>query len=89
MGTILLKGAQLVTMNAEEEVFIGDLLIEDNKIKEIADHIDVQADQVIDARGKVLLPGFIQTHIHLCQTLFRGRADDLGQWIGFVNVFGR
>lgn len=36
MGTILLKGAQLVTMNAEEEVFIGDLLIEDNKIKEIA-----------------------------------------------------
>lgn len=77
MGTILLKGAQLVTMNAEEEVFIGDLLIEDNKIKEIAAHIDMQADQVIDARGKVLLPGFIQTHIHLCQTLFRGRADDL------------
>lgn len=77
MGTILLKGAQLVTMNAEEDIFTGDLLIEDNKIKEIAEHIDVQADQVIDARGKVLLPGFIQTHIHLCQTLFRGRADDL------------
>src|SRR5690606_19039124 len=28
-------------------------------------------------KGKVLLPGFVQTHIHLCQTLFRGRADDL------------
>ena len=34
MGTILLKGAQLVTMNAEEDIFTGDLLIEDNKIKD-------------------------------------------------------
>ena len=31
----------------------------------------------IDARGGYVLPGFIQTHIHLCQTLFRGYADDL------------
>ena len=31
----------------------------------------------IDARGGYVLPGFIQTHIHLCQTLFRGFADDL------------
>src|SRR4030095_15374278 len=30
-----------------------------------------------DARGGYVLPGFIQTHIHLCQTLFRGYADDL------------
>ena len=34
-------------------------------------------DRVIDARGGYVLPGFIQTHIHLCQTLFRGYADDL------------
>ena len=33
--------------------------------------------RVIEARGSYLLPGFIQTHIHLCQTLFRGYADDL------------
>ena len=32
---------------------------------------------VIDAAGDYLLPGFIQTHVHLCQTLFRGYADDL------------
>ncbi|MBO0799631.1 MAG: 5'-deoxyadenosine deaminase, partial [Blastocatellia bacterium] len=32
---------------------------------------------VIDARGRILLPGFVQTHIHLCQTIFRGAADDL------------
>ena len=38
---------------------------------------DERADRIIDAHGAFLVPGFIQTHIHLCQTLFRGYADDL------------
>lgn len=33
--------------------------------------------QVVNAEDKILIPGFIQTHLHLCQTLFRGLADDL------------
>ncbi len=77
MGSIMIRQAQMVTMNATEEVFIGDLLIENNKIVKMAPHLDDHADQEIDGRGKTLLPGFIQTHIHLCQTLFRGRADDM------------
>lgn len=77
MGSIMIRQAQMVTMNASEEVFIGDLLIENNKIVKMAHHLDDHADQEIDGRGKTLLPGFIQTHIHLCQTLFRGRADDM------------
>lgn len=77
MGSIMIRQAQMVTMNASEEVFIGDLLIENNKIVKMDRHLDDHADQEIDARGKTLLPGFIQTHIHLCQTLFRGRADDM------------
>ena len=36
-----------------------------------------KADIVIDAPDCAVLPGFVQTHIHLCQTLFRGAADDL------------
>ena len=36
-----------------------------------------RADTVIDASGALVLPGFVQTHVHLCQTLFRGYADDL------------
>ncbi|HEX8355121.1 MAG TPA: 5'-deoxyadenosine deaminase, partial [Pyrinomonadaceae bacterium] len=35
------------------------------------------ADVTVDARGCAVLPGFVQTHVHLCQTLFRGAADDL------------
>lgn len=77
MGSIMIRQAQMVTMNDQEEVFIGDLLIENNKIVKMAPHLDDHADQEIDGRGKTLLPGFIQTHIHLCQTLFRGRADDM------------
>jgi len=34
-------------------------------------------DATIEASGALVLPGFVQTHIHLCQTLFRGYADDL------------
>lgn len=36
-----------------------------------------KADIVVDATGKLVLPGFVQTHVHLCQTLMRGAADDL------------
>jgi 5-methylthioadenosine/S-adenosylhomocysteine deaminase len=78
MSKILIKGAQLVTMNQQEEILFGDLLMEDNRIIQIGNDLeDIGVDQIIDGRGKVLLPGFVQTHIHLCQTLFRGRADDL------------
>ncbi len=77
VGSILIRQAQLVTMNESEDVFIGDVLVEHNKITKIGTHLDDHADREIDARGKTLLPGFIQTHIHLCQTIFRGRADDM------------
>lgn len=42
-----------------------------------AAHRETRFDDTVDAGGAYLLPGFIQTHIHLCQTLFRGMADDL------------
>lgn len=35
------------------------------------------ADEQIDCRGRIVLPGLIQSHVHLCQTLFRNLADDL------------
>jgi 5-methylthioadenosine/S-adenosylhomocysteine deaminase len=33
--------------------------------------------RVVDARGCAVIPGFVQAHVHLCQVLFRGRADDM------------
>ena len=77
MTSIVFKQAQIVTMDEQDTVLIGDVLVEGDRIAAVAEHIDETGHEVIDARGKILLPGFIQTHIHLCQTLFRGRADDL------------
>src|SRR5881398_1640392 len=75
--SILIKGGTIVTMDANDSVVRGDLLIRDGRIAEIDEKIGSDADETIDGRGRVLLPGFVQTHIHLCQTLFRGAADDL------------
>ncbi len=63
-------------MDDTDSIVPGDLLIRDGLITSIGQTGET-ADIVIDASGCVVLPGFVQTHIHLCQTLFRGSADDL------------
>jgi 5-methylthioadenosine/S-adenosylhomocysteine deaminase len=64
-------------MDQSNSIVHGDVLIRDGRIAEIGKRINAEADETIDARGCAVLPGFVQTHIHLCQTLFRGAADDL------------
>lgn len=63
-------------MDAKDSIVKGDLLVRDGRIENIGGDA-AEADMVIDAAGCAVMPGFIQTHIHLCQTLFRGAADDL------------
>ncbi|MTI68530.1 MAG: 5'-deoxyadenosine deaminase [Firmicutes bacterium] len=77
MNKLLIKNGTIVTMNKEREIFKGDVLVEGNKIKKVSKDIEVEADQIIDASEKVIIPGLIQTHIHLTQALYRGQADDL------------
>ncbi|WP_407310384.1 5'-deoxyadenosine deaminase [Desulfosporosinus sp. SB140] len=74
---ILFKNAKIVTMNAGREIIDGDLLVDGSQIAAVEQTIEQPADQVIDLHGDLIIPGLIQTHIHLCQTLFRGQADDL------------
>jgi 5-methylthioadenosine/S-adenosylhomocysteine deaminase len=75
--SILIKNGTIVTMNAGKSIMRGDLLIRDGRIAEVGATNATKTDEVIDASGCAVLPGFVQTHIHLCQTLFRGAADDL------------
>lgn len=77
MSTLLIKNGKIVTMNANRDIFEGDILVKDKKIVRIASSIDESADKIIDATNKLVIPGLIQTHVHLTQTLFRGQADDL------------
>src|ERR1043166_3802029 len=74
--SILIKNGTIVTMDEKNSIVSGNVLIRDGRIAEIGD-IGTDADETIDASNCAVLPGFVQTHIHLCQTLFRGTADDL------------
>ncbi len=75
---IIIRNAILVTMDDRRRILKNfSLAIEDGRIVEISEKIKCEADFEIDANGKVVLPGLINTHTHLAMTLFRGSADDL------------
>jgi len=76
VASILIKNGSLVTMDPSNSIVRGELLIVDGKIASVGGS-GHSADVVIDATGCAVIPGFVQTHIHLCQTIFRGAADDL------------
>ncbi len=71
--TILIKNSTIVG----EDVRRGSVLIEDDRIVDITRKGSTGADEVIDAEGKVLIPGLVNTHTHLSMSLMRGLADDL------------
>jgi 5-methylthioadenosine/S-adenosylhomocysteine deaminase len=77
MKRVLIKNGHLVTMNKKRDVTFGDVLIEGDRIGAIGPHIEADGCEIIDAAGQVVIPGLIQTHIHLTQSLLRGQADDL------------
>ena len=86
---LLLHSGRVVTMDGARRILDADVLIEDGRIKTIgrsggggqkanaAVGGGRSKPTTIDCSGLVILPGLIQAHIHLCQTLFRGLADDL------------
>ncbi|HEX8706854.1 MAG TPA: amidohydrolase family protein, partial [Pyrinomonadaceae bacterium] len=74
--SILIRNGTLLTIDGDDSVLSGDLLVRDGRIESVGPTAE-SADEVIDASGCAVLPGFVQTHVHFCQTLFRGSADDL------------
>jgi 5-methylthioadenosine/S-adenosylhomocysteine deaminase len=76
-GSILIRHATIVTLNDRFDIIDGAVVVRNGRIASVGPDPGGRYDTVIDAAGGYLLPGFIQTHIHLCQTLFRGSADDM------------
>lgn len=77
---LLIKEAAIITLDPANRILHGNVVVENGRIATIessAPRSDSGFDEVIDGGGRMLLPGFVQTHVHLCQTLFRGAADDL------------
>jgi 5-methylthioadenosine/S-adenosylhomocysteine deaminase len=73
---LLIKNGLIVQHS--KHFFKGDILVENGLIRNLS-HLSLAADgaQVIDATNQFVVPGFVQAHTHLVQTLFRGEADDL------------
>ncbi len=68
-----------MTCDAKDRVVEGDILLENGAILAVG-RVDAArrgVARVIDARGCAVIPGFVQAHVHLCQALFRGMADDM------------
>jgi len=77
---VLLRGGTLVTCDARNAVIEGDLLVRGGRIAALgsrAERAALTPARVLDARGCAVIPGIVQAHVHLCQVLFRGMADDL------------
>jgi cytosine/adenosine deaminase-related metal-dependent hydrolase len=70
--TTLLRNGILLTMDDQLGEFRGDVLIEGARILEVAPSIDVEADEVIDLEAAVVLPGLVDSHVHLWQAPIRG-----------------
>jgi len=66
----------------------SDILIEGNAISKVAPSIAACADEKIDATGKIVLPGMVNTHTHAAMTLFRGIGEDasLHDWLAAVRA---
>jgi 5-methylthioadenosine/S-adenosylhomocysteine deaminase len=77
-STLVLKHARILTMDAERRIVDGDVVVTGDRITGVGGKGRAKAGtKAIDCSGLVIIPGLIQAHIHLCQTLFRGLADDL------------
>lgn len=76
---ILIKNCNLISMNLKEpENKIQknmDILIENEKIIKISKNIKDLAEKVIDATGKIVMPGLINTHAHVPMSIFRETVD--------------
>ncbi|SDY36550.1 amidohydrolase family protein, partial [Eubacterium barkeri] len=85
MKRIIIKNGQVVSPRSVEKC---DILIEDEKIVEVAPNLDPGEAEVIDAAGKLVFPGFIDPHTHLdlttgtCHTADDFKSGTLGAIAG-------
>jgi cytosine/adenosine deaminase-related metal-dependent hydrolase len=75
--SIVISNATIVTMDRDRKIVNGDLVVDGDRIVSVGGRSSIASAQEIDASGCIVLPGLIQAHTHVCQTLCRGYADDL------------
>ena len=85
---LLISDGTVVTMDGAHTIYVdGSIVVKGDTIIAVGPRSDIEtkyvAAQTIDAKGKLVLPGFINGHTHVPMTLFRGLHDDvtLNDWL--------
>jgi 5-methylthioadenosine/S-adenosylhomocysteine deaminase len=77
MRRTLLKSGTVVTMDRDvPDLPRGDVLIEGERIAAVAPSIDAADAEIVDAAGRIVMPGLVNAHLHAWQTCLRGIASD-------------
>ncbi len=74
LARTLIKGATIVTMDAQGDLPVGDILVTGDTLTEISPRIHADDAKVIDATGHIIIPGLVNAHMHTWQTALRGLA---------------
>ncbi|MCC6216537.1 MAG: amidohydrolase family protein [Polyangiaceae bacterium] len=74
---LVLRGGTVLTCDARSTVVRGDVLVAGGRIAALGRVRAPEGTRSIDCRDRLILPGLVLAHVHLCQTLFRGLASDL------------
>jgi cytosine/adenosine deaminase-related metal-dependent hydrolase len=79
VSEVVFRGGTILTIDGEHRVLAGDVAAKDGAIVHVGGtYTPASRDfDVVDCSGCVVMPGLVQAHVHTCQTLARGRADDL------------
>ena len=83
---ILIKNCNLISVSNKRNKYEEDIdiLIVDDKINKIEKNIvELNCDKVINAKGKIVMPGLINTHTHIPMSIFRDTLDGYGlqEWL--------
>ncbi|HSN54454.1 MAG TPA: amidohydrolase family protein [Candidatus Sulfomarinibacteraceae bacterium] len=76
---LLIRGGTVVPMERDRHWFTGDVLVRGRRIVDVGPEGSTGAvePEILDARGAAVLPGFVQCHVHVVQSLLRHQADGL------------
>ncbi|MDQ3338091.1 MAG: 5'-deoxyadenosine deaminase [Myxococcota bacterium] len=79
MSEVVFRGGTILTIDPAHRVLAGDVACVDGVITHVGDAYTPQSRDytIVDCAGCIVMPGLVQAHVHTCQTLARGRADDL------------
>ncbi len=88
MAQTLVKGGYL--LDTERPLERGDLLVEDGRIQQVGGEVQAPEAQVIDARGKIVMPGLVNAHTHSSQAIEKGLCDrlPLDSWMMLASYGG-